>query len=123
MAPGVATGHDALARAQTLQQGGTGGRLPAITTLPPACVGHTLRLPGNILDCDLFSYFARAFTFYVPFWGVIFLFSCFKIGGMIKDTWEICFMVLGRGGFERTPCTLYHTLLFPGLFKENLLNI
>lgn len=53
----------ALVGMQTPQHCGCTDRLPSITVLPPALVDQALRLPDNILDCDLSSHFALPFTF------------------------------------------------------------
>lgn len=46
--------------------------------------------------------------------GGYFSFSCFKVSGTIKETWEICFKVLGwwgggRDGLEGVWCALHPT--------------
>ena len=38
--------------------------------------------------------------FLYTYWGVIFLFLCFKISGIIKGTWGICFLILEEGAWS-----------------------
>lgn len=44
--------------------------------------------------CDLLLFFIRVFTFHGPLGLGSFLFPCFELGVMIKEAWEICFVVL-----------------------------